>query len=155
MRVRGTIRLKDGREYYRLDEAEGREFGAYDVYLYELVLLFFGLGPEEPIIGRATLMEGLYEFSEELKGRGYMVQDPHFVPLGDKHYSKLLDRVLDDLWWSGFVEVVAENGTEEFRLTEKGEERAKALVKEKLRLGDLDYFKALRLSLSRPAGTKG
>ena len=54
----GTIRLRDGREYYRLDEAEGREFGTYDVYLYELVLLFFGLGPDEPIIGRATLMGG-------------------------------------------------------------------------------------------------
>ena len=151
----GTIRLEDGREYFRLDEAERKEFGTYDIYLYELVLLFLGLGPEEPIIGRATLMEGLYKFSEELRGRGYRVQDPHFVPVGEKHYSKLLDRVLDDLWWSGFLEVVAEDCTEEFRLTEKGKEKAKALVKEKLRLGDLDYFRALRLSLSRPAGAKG
>ena len=150
-----TKRLRDGREYYRLDEAEGKEFGTYDVYLYELVLLFFGLGPDEPIMGRATLMEGLYKFSEELRGRGYRVQDPRFVPVGDKHYSKLLDRVLDDLWWSGFVEVAAEDGTEEFGLTEKGEEKAKALVRERLRSGDLDYFKALRLSLSKPAGAKG
>ena len=77
------------------------------------------------------------------------------MPSGDKHYSELLDRVLDDLWWSGFIEVVAENGTKEFGLTEKGEERAKALVRERLRSEDLDYFKALRLSLSRPAGAKG
>ena len=150
-----TIRLRDGREYYRLDEAERKEFGTYDVYLYELVLLFLGLGPDEPIMGRATLMEGLYKFSEELRGRGYRVQDPHFVLVGDKHYSKLLDRVLDDLWWSGFIEVVTENGTKEFGLTEKGEERAKALVKERLRLGDLDYLRTFRLSLSRPAGAKG
>ena len=151
----GTIRLEDGREYYRLDEAEGKEFGNHDVYLYEFVLLFFGLDPEEPVRGRDALMEGLYRFFGELKGRGYRVQDPHFVPSGEKHYSELLDRVLDDLWWSGFIEVVAEDGTEEFRLTEKGEEKAKALVRERLRSGDLDYFRAFRLSLSRPAGAKG
>ena len=148
-------RLRDGREYYRLDEAEGKEFGAYDVYLYELVLLFFGLDPEELVRGRDALMEGLYRFFGELKGRGYRVQDPHFVPSGEKHYSNLLDRVLDDLWWSGFIEVVTENGTKEFGLTEKGEERAEALVRERLRPGDLNYLRAFRLSLSRPAGAKG
>ena len=148
----GTIRLRDGREYYRLDEAEGREFDTYDVYLYELVLLFFGLDPEEPVRGRDALMEGLYRFFGELKGRGYRVQDPHFVPSGEKHYSELLDRVLDDLWWSGFIEVRGGTGggAEELGLTEKEKEVARALLREKISLEDLDRLKAFRLSLFKP-----
>ena len=143
-------RLRDGREYFRLNEAEGREFDTYDVYLYEFVLLFFGLDPEEPVRGRDALMEGLYKFSEELKERGYRIQDPHFVYSGEKHCSELLESMLNDLWWSGFIEVVTEDDTEEFRLTEKGKEIARALLKEKLRSEDLDYFRAFRLTFSPP-----
>ncbi len=39
-------KLPDGTEFYTLDEAEGKEFNTYDIYLHEFVLIFFGLEPE-------------------------------------------------------------------------------------------------------------
>jgi len=141
-------KLPDGTEFYTLDEAEGKEFATYDIYLYELVLIFFGLEPEKPIQSRIKYQKGLFLFLKELEKRGYKVQDPHFIPYRGA-YSFVLARVLDNLWWSGFIEAKVEHGkeVEEFKLTEKGKNEAILLIKEKIKEKDLQDLITFRQSI--------
>lgn len=143
-------RLPDGTEAYSLDEAEGREFPKYDIYLHELVLIFFGLEPDKPVYSRIKYQKGLFLLFKELEKRGYRVQDPHFVPYSYGPYSFVLARVLENLWWSGFIEVSRiGKEDEEFRLTDKGKREAGLLIKEKVRGEDLDYLVQFRKSIDQ------
>jgi len=144
-------KLPDGTEFYTLDEAEGKEFDTYDIYLHEFVLIFFGLEPEKPIQSRIKYQKGLFLFLKELEKRGYKVQDPHFIPYSYGPYSFVLARVLDNLWWSGFIEAKGEYGkeTEEFKLTEKGKNEAILLIKEKIKEKDLQDLITFRQSIDQ------
>jgi len=141
-------KLSDGTEFYTLEEGERKEFDTYDIYLYEFVLIFFGLDPEKPIQSRIKYQKGLFLFSKELEKRGYKVQDPHFIAYSGA-YSFVLARVLDNLWWSGFIEAkgVYAKETEEFKLTEKGKNEAILLIKEKIKEKDLQDLITFRQSI--------
>ena len=144
-------KLPDGTEFYTLDEAEGKAFNTYDIYLHEFVLIFFGLEPEKPIYSRVKYQKGLFLFFKELDKRGYKVQDPHFIPYSYGPYSFVLARILDNLWWSGFIEVKGEyeKETEEFKLTEKGKAEAILLVEKKINKKDLNDLITFRQSIDQ------
>ena len=90
-------------------------------------------------------------FFKELDKKGYKVQDPHFIPYSYGPYSFVLARILDNLWWSGFIEVKGEYGeeTEEFKLTDKGKIEAELLIEKKINKKDLKDLINFRQSIDQ------
>jgi hypothetical protein len=136
----GMRRLPDGTVFYTLDEAEKVEFETFDIYLHELVLMYFGLDPDEPVNGDGV-QKGVYVLYEELKRRGYKVQDPHYVFITRKPYSSVIERVLDNLVWSGYSDV---DENDKLILSKKGKREVETLTGKKLKESDLEDLTRFR-----------
>jgi len=130
----GMRRLPDGTVFYTLDEAEKVEFETPDIYLHELVLMYFGLEPDEPV-SNDEAQKGVYVLYKELKRRGYKVQDPHYVFITHKPYSFVIERVLDNLIWSGYLDV---DENDKLILSKKGKREVETLTEKKLKESDLE-----------------
>jgi len=136
-------KLPDGTVYYTLDEAEKTGFETFDIYLHELVLIYFGLVPDDPT-SNGEVQKGVYLLYNELRRKGYKVQDPHYVFIIHKPYSFVVESVMDNLVWSGYLDV-GENG--ELALSGKGKKEARSLIEKKIKESDLKDLTRLRETL--------
>jgi hypothetical protein len=132
--------LPDGTVFYTLDEAEKVEFETFDIYLHELVLIYFGLEPGEPVSIDGA-QKGVYLLYNELKKKGYKVQDPHYFFIIYKPYSSVIERVLSNLIWSGYLDV---DENKKLVLSVKGEREAGSIIKKKVKVRDLNDLTRLR-----------
>jgi hypothetical protein len=133
-------RLPDGTVFYTLDEAEKTEFETFDIYLHELVLMYFGLRPGEPVTNE-EVQKGVFVLYNGLKRRGYKVQDPHYVFITRKPYSSVIERVLDNLVWSGYLDV---DENDRLILSGKGKREVETLIGKKLKGPDPEDLTRLR-----------
>jgi len=136
-------KLPDGTVFYTLDEAERTEFGTFDIYLHELVLIYFGLEPDDPTTDDGV-QKGVYVLYNELKGKGYGVQDPHYVFIIHRPYSFVIERVLNNLLWSGHLDI---DENDKLVLSEKGKREAELLIRKKVKESDLKDLTRLRETL--------
>jgi hypothetical protein len=133
-------KLPDGTVYYTLDEAEKTGFETFDIYLHELVLIYFGLVPDDPT-SNGEVQKGVYLLYNELRRKGYKVQDPHYVFMMYKPYSFVVESIMDNLVWSGYLDV-DKNG--ELVLSGKGKKEARSLIEKKIKESDLEDLTRLR-----------
>jgi len=137
-------KLPDGTVLFTLDEAEEIDFDIYDIYLHELVLIYFGLRPNCPV-SIEEAQKGIYILYNELKERGYKVQDPHYVFIAGKPYSFVIERVINNLWYSGYLDCT-ETGS--LKLTGKGRSEAGSITGIKIRGRDVEDLIGLRKILN-------
>lgn len=119
-------KTSDGTIFYSFEDWRGilktKSDDSDKILVRDVILSLLLTNSEKPIYGRIMIMKQIFlVFKEIIEPRGFDFQDPKFIPYNYGPYSFLVMQIIDDLRFSGFIQIEGRKGSrkESFKLSSK------------------------------------